>query len=151
MEAVEFGAEGIGGRGGINGDHLGAELGHARGDAVLGDDGEDEHSDYGDDGGLRENFRGAREGEAGYEIEDGGDYAEVVKASESDADDSAGLVTVLERGEEGGGDREAEIDDRAEPGAEGEELDEAEDVGHCFGYLAGRLSQDPQGGSDGTA
>jgi hypothetical protein len=136
VKAVEFGAEGIGGRSCVNGDHLGAKLGHARGDAVLGDGGEDEHGDYGDDGGLDEDFWRAREGDRGDEVERGGDDAKVVEASEGDADDGAGLVAILESGEEGWGDGEAEVEDRAEPGAEGEELDEAKDVGHWAVHLA---------------
>jgi hypothetical protein len=115
---------------------LGAELGHARGDAVLRNDCEGEHGNHGDDGGLHEYFRRAREGEAGYKVEHAGDYAEVVEAPESDADDCAGLVTALECCEEGWSDGDAEIDDRAEPGAEREKLDEAEDVGHVPIYLA---------------
>jgi len=136
VEAVEFGAEGIGGGSCVDGNHFGAELGHARGDAVLGDGGEREHGDYGDDGGLNEDFGRAREGDRGDEVERGGDDAEMVEASEGDADDGAGLVAVLESGEEGGDDGEAEVEDRAEPGAEGEELEETEDVGHCVAHLA---------------
>lgn len=130
MEAVEFGAEGIFGRGGANGDHLGAELGHAGSDMVLRDGCEKEHHDYRERGRLREDLRRARQSESCHQVEYAGDYAEVVEASEGDADDGASLVTAGERAEERGRDCEAEIDDRAEPGAECEELHEAENVGH---------------------
>ena len=130
MEAVEFGAEGIFGRSGVDGNHFGAKLGHARNDMVLRDNCEQEHYDYGESGWLDEGFWGARESEGGHEVEYAGDYAEVVEASEGNADDGAGLVTAGERAEERGGHGEAEIDDRAEPGAECEELHEAENVGH---------------------
>ena len=138
MEAVEFGAQGIFGRSGVDGNHLGPKLGHARNDMVLRDDCDQEHHDYGERGWLDEDSRGERESESGYEVEDAGDYAEVVKASEGDAYDGTGLVTAGERAEKCGGHGEAEIDDRAEPGAECEELHEAENVGHLLRLSQGR-------------
>ena len=127
---VESGAEGIFGWSGVDGNHLGAELGHAWGDVVLRNDCEEQHCDYGKRGWLREYFWRKREAEGGYEIETASDDAEVMETSEGDADDGAGLVTALKCGEERGGDGEAEVDDRAEPGAERKELDEAQNVGH---------------------
>ena len=125
MKAVEFGAKWILGRGSVNGDHLGTEFGHARGDAVLRNDGEDQHRDYRNHGGLRKEFWRKCEAEAGEKIDDSGDDAEVVESPEGDADDGAGLVAARESGEERRGDGEAEVNDRAEPGAEREELDES--------------------------
>jgi hypothetical protein len=87
---------------------------------------------------LREDFWRAGESDGGHEVEYAGDYAEVVEASEGDADDGAGLVTAGERAEKCGGHGEAEIDDRAEPRAECEELHESKDVGHLLGLSQGR-------------
>lgn len=138
MEAVEFGAEGIFGRSSVDGNHFGAKLGHARNDMVLRDDCEQEHCDYGERGWLDEDSWGEPESESGHEVENAGDYAEVVEASEGDAYDGTGLVTAGERAEKCRGHGEAEIDDRAEPGAECEELHEAENVGHLLGLSQGR-------------
>ena len=79
MESVEFGAEGVFGWSGIDGNHLGAKLSHARGDVVLRDDRKEQHRDYGERGRLDQRFRREFEGEACDEIEHAGDYSEVVE------------------------------------------------------------------------
>ena len=133
VEAVEFGAEGIIGRGCGDGDHLAAQERHAADDHVLRDDGEDDHESYAGDG-QEKRFAGSFDGDGedcgGEEKDDARDNSERVQSAQGEFDEDAGLVLISEDAKSGGGDGGAEIEDRADPGAKGEDLEEAEGVGH---------------------
>jgi hypothetical protein len=128
VQAVEFDAERVVAGSRLHEDHLMAEGDHARRDAVLRDGGKKRHDDYEDCRRLNERFERRHECEPGDYVDERGDDAQVMQAAEGIADEGAGLVAALESGESAGGDDEAEKDDGAEPGAEGEDLEEAEDV-----------------------
>jgi hypothetical protein len=128
VQAVEFEAEGIVAGSGIHRDHLVAERRHARGDKVLRECGEQPHDNGEHHRRLDERFKGWCEREPSNDVDERGDDAEVMEATERHADKGAGLIAALECGEGTGSDDETEEDDCAEPGAEGEYSEEAEDI-----------------------
>lgn len=130
MEAREFGEERAAGLSGFDRAHLDAQGSHFGADGVLRDDGQQDHQEDGESGWRGEARDGAGSDQAREEKDDAADYADQVHPPERMTDDSTSLIATREDAESAGRNDEAEKNVAAEPEAEGEELDGAQEGLH---------------------
>ena len=130
MKAAEFSEKGAIRRGGLDGAHLNAEVGHTRADRGLGNGGDDDHESNAEAGGSGERGEGAGAKDTGSEKDDAVEDSSEVHRGEGIANDGTGLVAAVEDAERAGSDNEAEEHVGAEPQAESEKLKPSQEGAH---------------------
>lgn len=130
MQAVELGTQRILGRRGLDGNHLRAQNVHARAHSKFRRERERKHHDYQNRSRRNRPMRTRAEPESGQNVNDRRSDADVVQPREGVSDHGSRLIEIRQNPEHARRFDKTEKNDRANPRAQREELQEAQKAIH---------------------